>query len=70
MRNAVACGLGLGALDLLRQSAHAQLLEKKALSLEAARKMVVAAEAEAECTTGAKSSRSSTRVAGSSCSNA
>jgi glc operon protein GlcG len=48
MRNAVACGLGLGALALLGQSAHAQLLEKKALSLEAARKMVAAAEAEAE----------------------
>jgi glc operon protein GlcG len=48
MRNAVACVLGLGALALLGQSARAQLLEKKALSLEAARKMVVAAEAEAE----------------------
>ena len=48
MRNAVACGLGLGALALLGQSAQAQLLQKKALSLEAARKMVAAAEAEAE----------------------
>jgi glc operon protein GlcG len=47
MRNAVACSLVLGAFVLL-QSAQAQLLEKKALSLEAARKMVAAAEAEAE----------------------
>ena len=49
MRNAIACGLGLGlgALALLGQSAQAQLLEKKALSLAAARKMVAAAEAEA-----------------------
>jgi glc operon protein GlcG len=48
MRNAVACSLILGAFVLLGQSAQAQLLEKKALSLEAARKMVRAAEAEAE----------------------
>jgi glc operon protein GlcG len=48
MRNAIACGLGLGALVLLGQSARAQLLEKKALSLAAARKLVAAAEAEAE----------------------
>jgi glc operon protein GlcG len=48
LRNAIACGLGLGALALLGQSAQAQLLEKKALGLEAARKMVAAAEAEAE----------------------
>jgi glc operon protein GlcG len=48
MRNAIACGLALGAVVLLGQSAAAQLLEKKALSLEAARKMVAAAEAEAE----------------------
>jgi glc operon protein GlcG len=48
MRNAVACSLALGALVLLGQSAQAQLLDKKALSLEAARKMVRAGEAEAE----------------------
>jgi glc operon protein GlcG len=48
MRNGVACNLVLGALVLLGPSAQAQLLEKKALSLEAARKMVAAAEAEAE----------------------
>jgi glc operon protein GlcG len=48
MRNAIACSLVLGALVLLGPSAQAQLLEKKALSLEAARKMVAAAEAEAE----------------------
>jgi glc operon protein GlcG len=48
MRNGVVCNLVLGALVLLGPSAQAQLLEKKALSLEAARKMVAAAEAEAE----------------------
>jgi glc operon protein GlcG len=48
MRNAIACGLGLGALALLGQSAQAQLSEKKALGLEAARKMVAAGDAEAE----------------------
>ena len=48
MRSALACGLALGAAVFLGQSAAAQLLEKKALSLEAARKMVAAAEAEAE----------------------
>ena len=48
MRNALACGLALGAAIFLGQSAAAQLLDKKALSLEAARKMVAAAEAEAE----------------------
>jgi glc operon protein GlcG len=48
MRSAIAGSLGLGAIALLGQSTQAQLLEKKALSLEAARKMVVAAEAEAE----------------------
>ncbi len=40
--------LALGAVVLFGQSAAAQLLEKKALSLAAARKMVAAAEAEAE----------------------
>jgi glc operon protein GlcG len=48
MRTAVAGSLALAAIVLLGQSAQAQLLEKKALSLEAARKMVAAAETEAE----------------------
>src|ERR1700737_2408415 len=48
MRNAIACSLALAAVVLLGPSAQAQLLEKKALSLEAARKMVAAAQAEAE----------------------
>ena len=48
MRSVVAFGLALGAVVLLGRSAEAQLLEKKGLSLEAARKMVAAAEAEAE----------------------
>jgi glc operon protein GlcG len=48
MRNLLACSLALGAVVLLGPNAQAQLLEKKALSLEAARKMVRAAEAEAE----------------------
>src|ERR1700738_5460650 len=48
MRNAIAGSLALGAVLLLAQSGQAQLLEKKALSLEAARKMVAAAQAEAE----------------------
>jgi glc operon protein GlcG len=48
MRSVVAFGLALGAVVLFGRSAEAQLLEKKGLSLEAARKMVAAAEAEAE----------------------
>jgi glc operon protein GlcG len=48
MRNAVACSLVLGAAVLLGPSVQAQLLEKKALSLEAAHKIVAAAEAEAQ----------------------
>ena len=48
MRSVVAFGLALGAVDLLGRSAEAQLLEKKGLNLEAARKMVAAAEPEAE----------------------
>jgi len=48
MRNAIAGALALETVVLLGQSAQAQLLEKKALSLAAARKMVAAAEAEAE----------------------
>jgi hypothetical protein len=42
----IACILALAAVVLLGPNAQAQLLEKKALSLEAARKMVAAAEAE------------------------
>ena len=53
MRNAIAWGLALGAVVLLEQSAAAQLLEKKALSLEAACKMVAAAEAVVAVPTGA-----------------
>jgi glc operon protein GlcG len=48
MRRAIAGSLALAVVVLLEQSALAQLLQKKALSLEAARKMVGAAEAEAE----------------------
>ncbi|MBV8397630.1 MAG: heme-binding protein [Acetobacteraceae bacterium] len=48
MPDVVARSLVLGALVLLGPGAQAQLLEKKALSLEAARKMVAAAEGEAE----------------------
>jgi len=48
MRNAMAASLAFAAGLLLGLSAQAQLLEKKALSLEAARKMVAAAQAEAE----------------------
>jgi glc operon protein GlcG len=49
MRSAIARGLALGAVVLLMgPSAQAQLLQNKALSLGAARKMVAAAEAEAE----------------------
>jgi glc operon protein GlcG len=48
MRNYIARSLALGAVVLFGQSAAAQLLEKKALSLALARKMVAAAEAEAE----------------------
>jgi glc operon protein GlcG len=48
MRSTIACSLAFGAIILLARNAQAQLLEKKALSLEAARKMVAAAEVEAE----------------------
>ncbi|MBV8239406.1 MAG: heme-binding protein [Hyphomicrobiales bacterium] len=48
MRNPIACAIAFGATLLQEPSAQAQLLEKKALSLEAARKMVSAGEAEAE----------------------
>jgi glc operon protein GlcG len=46
MRIITSC-LALGTLALLAQGASAQLLDKKALTLEAARKMVAGAEAEA-----------------------
>ena len=46
MRIITPC-LALGTLALLTQGAPAQLLDKKALTLEAARKMVAGAEAEA-----------------------
>jgi glc operon protein GlcG len=46
MRIITSC-LALGTLALLAQGAPAQLLDKKALTLEAARKMVAGAEAEA-----------------------
>jgi glc operon protein GlcG len=48
MRNAVAGILAVGVVVLLGPSGQGQLLQKKALSLEAARKMVAAAETEAE----------------------
>jgi glc operon protein GlcG len=48
MRIPMSCGLTIGAVLLVAQGAAAQLLEKKTLSLEAARKIVAAAEAEAE----------------------
>ena len=48
MLMAVALFLALGMLAFLPQSVVAQLAEKKVLTLAAARKMVAAAEAEAE----------------------
>lgn len=48
MRISIASCLALGSLVLLTQGAAAQLLDKKMLTLEAARKMVTAAEAAAE----------------------
>jgi glc operon protein GlcG len=48
MRNAVAGILAVGVVVLLEPSGQRQLLQKRALSLEAARKMVAAAETEAE----------------------
>jgi glc operon protein GlcG len=47
MRIAIACGIVLGAVALLPPAANAQFLEKKVLTLEIARKIVTAAEAEA-----------------------
>lgn len=63
MRNAIACGLALGAVVLLGQSAAAQLLKKKGLSLETARKMVMAAGQRPSGISGAASSRRSTMAA-------
>jgi glc operon protein GlcG len=48
MRTSIAFGLALGVLAFLTQGAAAQFMEKKVLTLAAARKMVAAAEAEAE----------------------
>jgi len=48
MRLPIVFAVELGATVLLAQSATAQLLEKKVLTLAAARKMVAAAEAAAE----------------------
>jgi glc operon protein GlcG len=48
MRTSIAFGLALGVLAFLTQDAAAQFMEKKVLTLAAARKMVAAAEAEAE----------------------
>ena len=47
MRMSMSCGLALGLLALVTQNAAAQFMEKKVLTLAAARKMVAAAEAEA-----------------------
>lgn len=48
MQSSIASCLALGSIVLLTQGAAAQLLDKKVLTLEAARKMVTAAEAAAE----------------------
>ena len=48
MRISIAFGFALGVLAFLTQDAAAQFMEKKVLTLAAARKMVAAAEAEAE----------------------
>ena len=53
MSNAVACLLVLG-MALLGSSGQAQVWEKKALCLDAARKMVRAIEAEESATTGGR----------------
>jgi|ERR1700722_14588703 glc operon protein GlcG len=47
MRIAIACGIVFGAAALFPPAANAQFLEKKVLTLEIARKIVTAAEAEA-----------------------
>ena len=48
MRISIAFAFALGVLAFLTQDAAAQFMEKKVLTLAAARKMVAAAEAEAE----------------------
>src|ERR1700692_4964844 len=48
MRNAMVFGIALGLSSLTAASAFAQLAEKQVITLAAARKMVAAAEAEAE----------------------
>ena len=48
MRISIAFGFALGVLAFLTQDAVAQFMEKKVLTLAAARKMVAAAEGEAE----------------------
>jgi glc operon protein GlcG len=48
MRTSIAFGFVLGVLAILTQDAAAQFMEKKVLTLALARKMVAAAEAEAE----------------------
>jgi glc operon protein GlcG len=48
VRRSIAFGLALGVLAFLTQDAAAQFMEKKVLTLAAARKMVAAAESEAE----------------------
>jgi glc operon protein GlcG len=48
MRNAIACAIILGAVAMLPPAAIAQFAQKKVLTLEIARTMVAAAEAEAE----------------------
>ena len=47
MRISIGCGLLFGAIVLLPSAATAQFSEKKAVTLEIARKIVAAAEAEA-----------------------
>jgi hypothetical protein len=47
MRIAVACGIAFGAVALLQPAAAGPFGEKKVLTLEIARKIVTAAEAEA-----------------------
>jgi glc operon protein GlcG len=48
MRTSITFGIALGVLAFLPHDAAAQFMEKKVLTLAAARKMVAAAEAEAE----------------------
>ena len=48
MRNLIVCCAAMGATAICMQGAQAQLVAKKALTLEAARKMVAAAKAAAD----------------------